>query len=372
MTTSKRKGPITHRVLVFVFSAVFAVLFYWLLGFVINDIGSWPGPDWASVEQELLDPQLKQTSSSLDDRIAETRRKIDETESRQNLLNDSIDNSKRTMDQLLEIQRLSLENRSELSPKEQSAMSESIQRFLGNQQQYQAYNEEISRLNEQLIGLQQQQRDNRRDIEAALEPIRERYQRQQDRHNLMMAGLKLAVLVPLSLVLLMLYYRQRTSIYTPLVYAAGLAVTVKMMLVMHQHFPSRYFKYILILVSLGVVTWVLVYLLRMIAFPKKDWLLKQYRDAYESFFCPICSYPIRRGPLRYMSWTRRSLRKAVRGLPAADAADREEVYSCPMCGTRLYEECTSCHAVRHSLLPACDKCGATTSGIEDPAADGAV
>src|SRR5206468_11254740 len=98
-------------------------------------------------------------------------------------------------------------------------------------------------------------------------------------------------------------------IYAPLIYALSIALMLKVALVMHEYFPSRYFKYVLILVCLAVVLRVLVYLLRMIAFPKRDWLLKQYREAYEAFLCPICEYPIRRGPLKYLFWNRRSIRK---------------------------------------------------------------
>ena len=61
------------------------------------------------------------------------------------------------MDQLLELQRLSLEKDSELSSEEHAAMSKNIQLFLSNQQQYQALDDEMSTLNEQLIDLQQRQ-----------------------------------------------------------------------------------------------------------------------------------------------------------------------------------------------------------------------
>jgi predicted RNA-binding Zn-ribbon protein involved in translation (DUF1610 family) len=115
----------------------------------------------------------------------------------------------------------------------------------------------------------------------------------------------------------------------------------------------------LILACLAVVLRVLVYLLKMIAFPKRDWLLKQYREAYEAFLCPICDFPIRRGPLKYMFWSRRSIRK-VR-IPPLPQAEAEEPYTCPMCGYALFEKCPTCQAIRHSLLPACEKCGAEKS-----------
>jgi predicted RNA-binding Zn-ribbon protein involved in translation (DUF1610 family) len=84
-------------------------------------------------------------------------------------------------------------------------------------------------------------------------------------------------------------------------------------------------------------------------------LLKQYREAYEHFFCPVCEYPIRRGPLRFLTWTRRSIRKLT---PPPAAADTDAAYTCPACGSHLYEQCGQCRSVRHSLLPFCEKCGA--------------
>jgi predicted RNA-binding Zn-ribbon protein involved in translation (DUF1610 family) len=87
------------------------------------------------------------------------------------------------------------------------------------------------------------------------------------------------------------------------------------------------------------------------------WLLKQHREAYEHFLCPACGYPIRRGPLRYLFWTRRSLRRLR--LPTQPEAQVDEPYICPACGTVFFEECASCHSVRHALLPTCTKCGAT-------------
>jgi len=136
---------------------------------------------------------------------------------------------------------------------------------------------------------------------------------------------------------------------------------------MHEHFPRRYFKYVLIGVALALVVRVLVGLLRTVAHPKFEWLLKQYREAYEHHLCPICSYPIRRGPLKYLFWNRRSVGKLR--LPAADPTAPEETYICPACGTSLYETCPSCGGVRHALLPVCPRCGAQKNlAAPEPAA----
>jgi hypothetical protein len=307
----------------------------------------------------MLAPELSQTAASLEEQIAQTQRQIAELKSRQQLLQNSIDNSKRTMDQLLEIQRLSIENQAELSEAEKTAMSESIQLFLQNQQRYQALNDQIAAANEQLLDQQQSQRENTEQLREAREPIYATYQELQERHQLQMAGGKLAVLIPL-LIVIGLLLRYRSGLYGTLIYAAGIATALKVMQVMHAHFPDRYFKYILILVSLIIVTWILVFLLRMVAYPARDWLLRQYRDAYESFLCPVCSFPIRRGPLKFAAWTRRSLRKTSLQLVTSGAGEyAEQPYTCPLCSTVLFERCTECNAIRHALLPACEHCGAT-------------
>ncbi|MAG94340.1 MAG: hypothetical protein CMJ48_11390, partial [Planctomycetaceae bacterium] len=197
-------------------------------------------------------------------------------------------------------------------------------------------------------------------LDEKRKPVREEHQRLALRHDLKLAALKLAVLIPLLLVAVVLFLKKRDSAYVSLLYAFGIAVVLWVGLVMHEHFPSPVFKYVLIVTALAIVVRVLIALLRMVASPGKDWLLKQYREAYEAFLCPICNYPIRRGPLKYMFWTRRSIKK--RSHPPTAASETDELYTCPMCATRLYEECDQCHAVRHSLLPACSKCGVEKSG----------
>ena len=60
--------------------------------------------------------------------------------------------------------------------------------------------------------------------------------------------------------------------------------------------------------------------------------------------------------MRYLFWTRRSLRKMAALIPnVGNVTDAR--YICPHCGTALYEECNYCHFIRHSLLPYCEHCG---------------
>ncbi|MCH8921885.1 MAG: hypothetical protein IIA67_01915 [Planctomycetes bacterium] len=349
------KGPWVHRFLVRLLTVALAVLVFWLLGFVINDIDTWPGPNLREMEARLLDADDLVQAEAIAIEIAQTHRTMAKKKGRQQILGDSTTNSQRTMNQLLAIRRLSLEKEVKPLQEEQTALADAETLFLANQKQYQLLNDDISRLNEQLDDLQERQRTLQQALDQQRQPVREEYYTLRRRHDMKLAASKLAVLVPLLVLAVLLIVRQRNSSYAVLVYALGIAVLTQVALVMHQYFPTRYFRYVLILVALGVVAWSLVYLIRLVASPGKDWLLKQYREAYETFFCPICEYPIRRGPLKYQFWTRRSIKR--RANPSTPSSDADQPYTCPMCGTGLFEQCTKCDAIRHSLLPACMACG---------------
>jgi hypothetical protein len=354
--TRAQKGPWIHNLMVWFFSIVFIVLFYWLLGFIVGDISTWPGPDYQSVEKGMVDQGLLKELRTLDEQIQENNRSVASLKQRQSVLRDSTSNSEKTMNQLLELQKLTLQKSLTPSKEEAQALAESQRLFLANQAKYQEMNDQIALLNDQLGVVQNRQRAAQKILETERPAVQEEFNRLHSRHQFKLAASKLSILVPLLGLAVWLFFKQRGRLYAPLVYGFGLALLVKVGQVIHEHFPSRYFKYVLLVVSLLLVFRILIYLLRMTAFPKLDWLLKQYREAYEHFLCPVCEYPIRRGPLQHLFWTRRSLKRLR--IPAMANPTPDEPYVCPVCATRLFEECPSCKSIRYSLLPACDHCGA--------------
>lgn len=354
--TSERqhRGTWWQRVLVWSLSILLTLLVYWLLGFVLNDIGRLEGPNWTDFEAARLDPALRTAEGELDDEIAEVSRQITNLQRRQQLLRDSTASSQKTLGQLLELQRMSMEQQTTLPEEQQQALADSQRLFLENQRTDQKYNESLAELQERLAELNERQRQHRERLQEARQPLREEFAQLDRRHDLKIAAIKIAVLTPLLLIGAWLFARYRTSTYAPMVYATALALMVRVFQVMHEYFPSEYFRYILILSALAVIGWLLARLLLLVAQPNQAARLKQYREAYEAFLCPICQFPIRRGPLRFMAWTPRSLRKVSR--PETTAND--EPYTCPSCATLLYEKCPECGAIRHALLPACEHCGA--------------
>jgi hypothetical protein len=351
----QHRGPWTHRVLIGFATVLVGLLFYWLLGFVMSDIGSIAGPDWRDVETRLVDANLLRRETELQREIADTQRAIQDESARQTVLRDRADNAETTMNQLVELQKLNLQKGMPASETEQQALAESQQLFLDTQRQYQAVNERVAELTGQLRQLESEQRNTSQTLADARRPAREEYDLLRHRHQLKLGFAKLAVMVPLLGLVVFLLLKPGGRVYRPIAYAAGAAIALKVMLVMHEHFPRKYFKYILILAALAAALLLLIYLLLMLAFPKPSWLLRQYREAYERFLCPICAFPIRRGPLRFAFWTRRTAKRLVgAGTPPPEP---ETPYACPVCGTRLYEECPQCHQVRATLLPACSACG---------------
>jgi len=289
--------------------------------------------------------------------LNELTRKYESAEERRRLTSQTTSDSQQTINQLLELKRLATQQQQPLSDEQQLALTDNLELFLANQRQAQQLNTELAAIRDQIEEARLQQQTNQQTIERETEPISREFARLAQMHQWRLAATKLGLLIPLLLACGWLFVRHTDGTYTMLVYAVSAAVALRVLLVMHEHFPSLYFKYILILLSLAICVVVLVRLLRLMARPSRDWLLRQYRDAYATFFCPICEYPIQRGPLKFAYWTRRSLKKLSLKSIHADPAYSNTPYVCPSCATKLFDSCEQCGGTRHALLPACEHCG---------------
>lgn len=351
----KNKGPWRHRLLVGVFTVLFSVLIFWLLDFAVDDIGGIPGPKREDVEKRFLNQDLVQQRDALRKQIEDLNRSLTAQRERQSLLRDSTSQYEATLNQLVELQRANAQKGVSTGPGQQQALAQSVSLFLSNQQKDQALSDDILRLTEQQRQLDDQKRGIEEKLSVQQKSADEEINRLEQTHDRKLAALKLTLLIPLLAIALYIIAKKKAGIYGPLVYGAGIAILAQTAIVIHECFPTRYFKYVLLSATIVAVGYTLAWLLRMLRTPKPSLLLKQYRDAYEAFFCPVCDYPIRRGPRRFLFWTRRTVGKIV--FPADAAKTNEQNYSCPACGSRLFEECLKCGGVRHSLLPFCENCG---------------
>jgi predicted RNA-binding Zn-ribbon protein involved in translation (DUF1610 family) len=351
---AKVKGTWIQRFFIIFFSLVLGVLLFWLLGFITKDTGSLPGPDLSKVEAKYIDPEVVGKHNSLKENLDGIRKNIQNQQEQQRVLQDSSDNLQETINQLLSIQRQSIEKNFDFPEENKQTLVESQKLFLENQRKYQHLSRGIGELT-----IEQQKLDREltlvsKQIESQRVLARKEYNGLMSKHRWKVAALKLAVMLPVLLIAAWFFQKKRSGNYGPIVYSAFIAVFVQISLVVHEYFPRRYFKYIAILVVIGIVLKLLVYLLKRIVSPQKAWLIKQYQEAYDRNICPICGKPIRIGPLRYAARTgRRALVWAAQG----SESDEQQIYTCPSCGTELYGKCEKCSDVRHSLLPFCEHCG---------------
>lgn len=360
MKENTARGTWGVRLLIRLLTVSIGVLVYWLLGFLVEDIESIKGPEYSEIEHKHVDQALVEKKEMIDRQIADLERETANKREEQRLVGDSAQNLQLTINQLLDLQKLSIQKGASIPETEKGSLSASLTRFLDDQKSYQELNQNIAGLTSRKLQMDEERRRIDLQISDQQKPAQQDFEKQLETHRLKLAFYQLSVLVPLLLVSGVLLIRKRSTLYFPLFLAFGGATLIKVALVVHEYFPSRYFKYILIVLLLGVVTRLLVHFLRTAAFPKKDWLMKQYREAYERFLCPICEYPIRTGPRKYLYWTRRTVHKV---LPRGEWAGKDEPYVCPSCGTTLFEVCPSCKGIRHSLLVHCEHCGAMTEPV---------
>ena len=355
MSKSKKfKGPWIQRFSIVFLSLVLGVLLFWLLGFITKDIGSLRGPDFSKVEAKFVDAELVGKHESLKENLDGIRENLRNRQEQQRILQDSSNNLQNTINQLLSIQKRNIERGRDLSEQQQQILAESQAMFLKNQKQYQDLNREIGELTRQQHKLEKELTLLSKQIESQRALARKEYNGLMSKHRLKVAALKLAVMLPTFLIAAWFFTKKRSGTYGPIVYAAFIAVFIKISLVVHEYFPRKYFKYIALLVVIGILLKLLLYLLKRIVSPKKDWLIKQYQEAYDKNICPVCGKPLRIGPLRYAAGTRR---RALVWAGQGVETDKQQVYVCPSCGTELYEKCDKCSDIRHSLLPFCEHCG---------------
>jgi len=350
----KTKGSWGLRFFIILLGIVLGILFYSILSFIESDIGTIKRPDWNTIRGKYVSDQMDNERDQLQSEVKQLNRKIDTLIEQQRLLSNSTNGLQKTMNQLLSIQRQYIDKGQEFPPENMQTLQKSQAAFLKNQQKDQQFTQDISDLTQQ----RQQKEDDLAAVSKEIKSLEDEARQEQtqlwEKHRLKVAVLKLSFLIPVFLAVSFLFMKYRTSPWWPLIWAAFLAAFVKVALVAHEYFPTRYFKYIAILVLLAIVVRILVYLIKMIIAPKKDLLIRQYQEHYDKYLCPICSKPIRIGPLRYIGGL-----KKKQALPAGPGSEPsiQEPYSCPSCGTNLYDKCGHCSQIRHTLLPYCEHCG---------------
>src|SRR5207249_4622875 len=113
------------------------LLIFWLLGFVLEDIASIPGPNYADIERRHVDLTLVSKQQQMSKQLADLEQEIANNQEQQRLIGDSSQNLQRTINQLVELQKLSMQKSVSLSDAEKNNLSASLTQFFSNQKNYQ-------------------------------------------------------------------------------------------------------------------------------------------------------------------------------------------------------------------------------------------
>lgn len=349
--------PKSIRIGSFILAVILTFLLVWLLGFFLRDLGQIDGPNYQDVRSEFVDRSLERESQSVRSQIAELEKQAKRQSEIQQDLKRGMDNARETMQQMMDLHRLSLEKQATPTEDERDALATSQQRFLEAQNRFEEANIEIARLNSERFdhGTSLEKLD--KELKKQEGPARGKYNTLSQKHQLKLASFKLALIVPLFGLSVWWFFKKRQSPFRLIPLAALAATFWKLGVVMHVHFPREFFKYIVIAAGIAAVLVFLVWLLRRAARPDQELLLNRYREGYRGHNCPVCAFPILRGPLKFAIWTRKGPQFPQVSLGAADVSPVETPYACPSCGTALFEACHKCGGSRHSLLPFCEHCG---------------
>jgi len=349
----RAKGTFWMRFSIFLLAVIFGVLVYWSADFLLDDIRVLRLPNREAFFEQRRDASLQTELKKLERQLEDLDQRQTLITQQRGFIKDSSSALKITVDNLF-----ALKDRSQqlISEEQFSRVLSTLDRIIRIQDEFRETADEYLQITTERYELTRQIAALKQKIDEENRTIQQAFSEVLQRHRFWNTVIKLGCLLPLAVGCSILLVRKRNSIYRLIYFSAAIAVYIKTVQVVHEHFPSRYFKYILIAVLLILVGWGFSWLIRRLARPKIDMLLKQYREAYERFLCPVCEYPIRTGPRKYLYWTRRTIHKTALLSNQGDGQD-EVPYTCPSCGTVLFEKCAVCSGVRHSLLPNCQHCG---------------
>jgi len=354
-----KRQPVSkgHRITMWFFAVLLTLLLVWLGRFVIADIDATGWPDKESIDAKHHDQALIDQRDAIKDQIEATARLLAEQQEHVEYLRQSTRESQNTMNQLIDIRQQTLERNIEISDQEKLAFARSQSLFLANQEQLQTLIAQVRESKQQTRQQQDSLKQVERQITESLRPAREEYERACRARGHRVVLYKFLFITPLLIVGAWLFVKYRSSSFAGMVYAFDAAVLWLLITIIHQHFPTRYYKYYVVGIAILIVLLILRYLARMVAHPSRKWLLRRYEEAYREGRCPVCHYPVHRGTLKYMLTGKKLLGHA--GPVGVFEAPEAHQTNCPSCGTAVFEQCPTCNGARHAMLQYCTHCGAS-------------
>ena len=301
----KVRGLLLQRLFLWSMVAFLGLLFYWLFGFAMQDLSKIPGPNYSEVEKEDVDQDLLEQERDVQARIREGKSRISRLQRKKSLLEDSIANLQQTINQLRAMTNQG-EDRSTSRDDifDWETVNESLSAFLKNQKEYQTINKQIAEAQNTLDELQGRLESIQGQLDTQRDKAREEYRKRQHDHRKMISFFQLLFALAVFAVSVFVACKRRRHMYSKIFMALAAASFVRMVQVAHRFFPAFYFKYLAIIALIIAAVYLVVYLVRQIASPRRDLVMKKFKEGYERFVCPVCEFPMRLGPIRFGTFKR--------------------------------------------------------------------
>ena len=327
-STTPRRLRWTIRLL----SVLLFFLFMWLQGFVVKDINDQEAPNRGLIAAEHEDSALVEREQELKKNAAQLEREIARQAQIKVNRTENMAVAKDTWNQFSQEHRLYLDSKQTPPTELVGTVQEAQTLYIEATKEFETANRKISELQESQHAVALEKEGMRPELERQRGEAHAAYMELYASHRWQVAAGKLAFVVPLFLIASWLVAKKRKSIYRSILIALLVSSFLRVGIVMHEHFPAEFFKYVGIVAAVVIVLSFLVHALRSAANPKEDVLLRRRREAYQTQRCPDCAYPV--------------------------PEESGKAMACAACGVDLYTTCSSCDEIRHELLPHCRHCGA--------------
>ena len=345
----------------FMLATILTFLWIWLLGFLLDDVGRMKPVSYQEFFGAGMPAELLGEVAEMDLEVRTLERKINRQEQIQRDLQRDLETSGEVMRQMMDLQRLALEKGNAPSVAEREALASAQETFLSSQGQYREANQEIQSANATLFALQERRAALNRRKEAAEAPIRKAYEAKVRTRALIEACVRLGILIPLFLLAAATVRKRWRHPWRPIYLSLLVGTFWALGYEMFEQFPAVYFKYIAIVTAIAITLAFLSWIIRKATSPSPSLVLARNRAANMESVCPVCAFKLSRTPIQAAPSTKR--RGRVPHEPVGPLAPEGRVdFSCPSCGTGLFEACGECSGPRHSLLPFCEGCGAEAPG----------
>ena len=344
----------------FLLATILTFLWIWLIGFLLDDVGRMRPVNYSEYYEAGVPTELVEQLEEVDREVQALERKIGRQGQIQRDLQRDMETSGEVMRQMMDLQRLALEKGNAPSEGEREALGTAQETFLTSQVQYRAANQEIQSANATLFGLQDRRAGLQSRLAAAEAPIRKAYEAKVRTRLLVEACVRLGILIPLFLAAAAIVRKRWRHPWRPIYISFLVATFWTLGYEMFEQFPAEYFKYIAIVTAIAITLAFLAWIIRKATSPSPSLVLARNRAAYMEGVCPVCAFKLSRTPIQAGEPSKgrgRAPRQPAGPLPPEGRSD----FSCPSCGTGLFEACGECTGPRHSLLPYCEGCGAESA-----------